>query len=67
MKLHISSGFPRPAMMATSWIWSEVDAVVVNAELFPDLAAAVVLGDDNGLGSDLGLAGLNLGSSVFYY
>jgi hypothetical protein len=52
-------------MMVTSWIWSEVDVIIAEAKLFPDLAAAVVLSDDGGLGLDLGLAGLDLGSGVF--
>jgi hypothetical protein len=37
----------------------------MNAELFPDLAVSSDLGDDSGLGPDLGLVGLDLGSSVF--
>jgi hypothetical protein len=52
-------------MTATMWIWSEVDAVVTNVELFPDLTTASVLGDDGGLGSDLGPQGLDLGFDVF--
>jgi hypothetical protein len=34
-------------------------------QLFPNLAAAAVLGGDGGLGSDLGLVGLDLGSDIF--
>jgi hypothetical protein len=60
MELHTGSGLPRSAMTTTSWIWSEVDAVVADVELFLDLAAAAVLGDNGKLGSDLG-------SGVFYY
>jgi hypothetical protein len=44
---------------------SEVNTIVVDTELFPDLAASSVAGDDGGLGSNLGLADLDLGSSVF--
>jgi hypothetical protein len=33
-------------------------------QLFPNLAAAAILGGDGGLGSDLGL---DLGSDIFYY
>jgi hypothetical protein len=36
-------------MTATSWILSEVDAVVADAEHFPNLAASSVLGDDGTL------------------
>jgi hypothetical protein len=53
-------------MTGSSWIWSEVDTVVADTGLFPDLAASSVLGDDGGLGLDLGLAGRDLGSGVFY-
>jgi hypothetical protein len=67
MELHTDSGLPCLAMTATLWIWSEVDTVIVDAELFPDLAVSSDLGDDSGLGPDLGLVGLDLGSSVFYY
>jgi hypothetical protein len=42
-------------------------AVVVDADLFPNLAASSVLSDNGELGSDLDLAGQNLGSGVFYY
>jgi hypothetical protein len=65
MEHHTDNVLPRSAMTATSWIWSEVDTVVVDAELFPDLAASSDLGDDGGLGPDLSLAGLDLDSSVF--
>jgi hypothetical protein len=41
--------------------------VIVDVELFLDLAVSSVLGDDSGLDSDLGLARLDLGSGVFYY
>jgi hypothetical protein len=64
MELHTGRGLPHSAMTVTSWIWSEVDVIIVEAELFPDLAVAVVLSDDGGLGLDLGLAGLDLGSGV---
>jgi hypothetical protein len=40
--------------------------VIVDVELFLDLAVSSVLGDDSGLDSDLGLARLDLGSGVFY-
>jgi hypothetical protein len=65
MELHTGRGLPHSAMTVTSWIWSEVDVIIAEAELFPDLAATVVLSDDGGLGLDLGLAGLDLGSGVF--
>jgi hypothetical protein len=65
MELHTGSGLPRSAMTTTSWIRSEVDAVVADTELFPDLAASSVVGDDGGLSSNLGLVGLDLGSSIF--
>jgi hypothetical protein len=55
MELHTGSGHPRSAMMPTLWIWSEVDTVVEDTELFPVLAASSVLDDNDGLGSDLGL------------
>jgi hypothetical protein len=60
MELHTGSGLPRSAMTTTSWIWSKVNAVVADVELFPDLAAAAVLVDNGKLGSDLG-------SGFFYY
>jgi hypothetical protein len=41
--------------------------VIVDVELFLDLAVSSILGDDSGLDSDLGLARLDLGSGVFYY
>jgi hypothetical protein len=65
MELHTGNDLPCSAMTATSCVRSEVDAVIVDAELFPDLAASSVLSDDGGLGSHLGLAGLDLGSGVF--
>jgi hypothetical protein len=42
-------------------------AIVADADIFPDLAASSVLGDNGGLSSDLGLAALDLGSECFYY
>jgi hypothetical protein len=65
MELHTGSGLPRSAMTATSWIWSKVDTIVVDAELFLDLAAVAILSDEGGLDLDLGLAGLDLDSGVF--
>jgi hypothetical protein len=65
MELHTGSGLLRLAMMGTSWIWSEVDAIIADAVLFSDLAVASILGDDGGLGSNLGLVGLDLGLGVF--
>jgi hypothetical protein len=35
-------------------------AIVADADIFPDLAASSVLGDNGGLSSDLGLAALDL-------
>jgi hypothetical protein len=40
-------------------------AIVADADIFPDLAASSVLGDNGGLSSDLGPAALDLGSCVF--
>jgi hypothetical protein len=54
MELHTGSGLPRSAMTATSWIWSKVNGIVADVELFPDIAAAAVLSDNGTLGSDLG-------------
>jgi hypothetical protein len=61
-----SSGLPRSAMTLTSWIWSEVDAVIADTELFPNLAVSSVLDDDDMHYLDLGLAGLNL-DSIFLF
>jgi hypothetical protein len=47
-------------MMITSWIWSEVDAVIADTELFPNHAVSSVLDDDDMHYLDLGLAGLDL-------